>query len=93
MTTQNGVVKIARADPLPHKPTPSVEIHICERLPHFGLLGSQAKWFLAEAEKLESALYRSLPGGLYDRLLGVMLRRKSSHFIVAYGSEDDDDQS
>lgn len=36
----------------------------------------------AEGRKLEEALLHHLPGGVYDRLLAAMLRRKASHFVV-----------
>lgn len=44
----------------------------------------QDEIFAAEATQVEIALFQSLPGGLYDRLLGAMLARKSSHFIVRH---------
>lgn len=40
--------------------------------------------FLEEAQTLENALYEVLPSGVYDRLIGLMLIRKSSHFIVSH---------
>jgi hypothetical protein len=42
------------------------------------------KTFNSEAEKLEQVLIDCLPGGTYDRLLGLMLKRKSSHFIISH---------
>lgn len=42
--------------------------------------------FNLDAMTLEDALHSSLPGGTYDRLLGRMLARKSSHFVVSHGS-------
>lgn len=42
--------------------------------------------FMAEAETIEKALHDALPGGTYDRLAGLMLKRKSSHFIVSHAS-------
>ena len=40
--------------------------------------------FSKEAECLEEALHASLPGGTYDHLLGKMLARKASHFVVSH---------
>lgn len=40
------------------------------------------KVFNDDAEKLEETLHKTLPGGTYDRLIGMMLTRKASHFIV-----------
>ena len=36
----------------------------------------------AEGRKLEAALIHHLPGGVYDALLGAMMHRRASHFIV-----------
>lgn len=49
-------------------------------------LGFADAIFSKEAEALESALYGALPGGTYDRLLGKMLERKATHFVVAHKS-------
>ncbi len=40
--------------------------------------------FKSEAEKLEKILIDSLPGGTYDALLGEMLKRKASCFVVSH---------
>lgn len=46
--------------------------------------------FEDQAKDIEEALYGSLPGGTYDRLLGRMLQRKASHFLVTHkGSTDE----
>lgn len=37
--------------------------------------------FEVDSEALYRALYRTLPGGTFDRLLGKMLARKASHFM------------
>ncbi len=42
--------------------------------------------FEKEAALIEDALYNSLPGGTYDQLVGLFLKRKSSHFIVSHSS-------
>ena len=44
--------------------------------------------FDAQAEVLEKQLFRTLPGGTYDRLVGMMLKRKASHFIVTHDQKD-----
>lgn len=49
-----------------------------------GFLERSAQWFDAQAETLEEALLRALPGGTYDRLLARMLRRKASHFAIPW---------
>ena len=39
-----------------------------------------------QAMEIEITLHMSLPGGVYDRLTGLMLARKASHFAVAHGA-------
>lgn len=63
-------------------------IEISQDCPDFDSLPAQAATFQSEAEQIENALRNSLPGGLYDRLLGVMLRYKASHFIVSWAHLD-----
>jgi len=36
-----------------------------------------------QAVRIADALCASLPGGTLDRLLGELLKRKASHFIIA----------
>lgn len=38
-----------------------------------------------QADLIEKALYRSLPGGTYDALLRNMLERRASMFRVPFG--------
>lgn len=52
--------------------------------PEFETLQKQRDSFRAEAMRIEQALMGSLPGGLYDQLLGAMLERKATHFIVRH---------
>ena len=42
--------------------------------------------FSIESEKIEKILWDSLPGGTYDALLGMMLKRQASKFVVPYGA-------
>lgn len=70
-------------------PVPNATISITEELPAYETFGSLEKWdrFLdTPAEEIEGVLLQSLPGGVYDRLLGLMLTRKSSHFRVSHAS-------
>lgn len=69
------------------EPTPDAHIHITGEMPELG--SSLEVWgihYNEQAEAIELALYGSLPGGTYDRLLGHMLARKASHFCVAHGA-------
>lgn len=45
-------------------------------------------WFERNSIALEFLLYHVLPGGTYCRLLGEMLKRKASHFVVSHGGLD-----
>jgi len=45
--------------------------------------------FLDDATEIEALLHATLPGGTYDWLLGLMLKRKASHFIVPHGGHED----
>ena len=83
------VVKTFKAEPtLKSDTVQDVIIDISEVMPEFSTLVGQRVVFAGKAQELEATLHNSLPGGVYDRLLGEMLRRKSSHFIVAYGGDD-----
>lgn len=66
------------------EPVESRHIVIEQEMPNFTLLSEQDKVCDKEASSLENALYKSLPGATYDRLLGVMLERKASHFRVSH---------
>ena len=57
-------------------------IVIDDKLQRFDDLNDQRKYFAETAERLEGALYHSLPGGVYDALLVEMMRRKVSLFAV-----------
>ena len=67
------------------KPVKSTTIEIWTPVPDYDSLRDQDTAFVCVAAELEDALHKSLPGGVYDRLLGLMLQRKSSHFIIAHG--------
>lgn len=91
MSKSVQVVEIARGKPIGGEQGHDMEIQITSRVPVLteGPTGSwsfesSAVWFDAQAEKLEIALHCSLPGGTYDRVLGRMLKRKSSHFIISH---------
>lgn len=70
--------------PLGSEPEPDTHIHISETLPDSLAMRTTARRFRADAVALEIALYGSLPGGTYNRLLLEMLSRKASHLRVAH---------
>jgi len=83
-------IRTFKAEPvIESEPVKDVTIFISETVPKFSDLRAQHISFLLKAEELENALHSSLPGGVYDKLLGAMLRRKSSHFIVTHGGRDE----
>jgi hypothetical protein len=73
-----------------HKAQPTGELtedmHILadEILPQFKTLEEQDSFCSKEAQALENALWRSLPGATYDRLLVAILQRTASHLRVPY---------
>ena len=79
------VITISKAEQIGTEQIKTARIHISRRVPRFDELEEQADYFTFEAKSIERALWHSLPGGTYDRLLGEMLQRKASHFIVAHG--------
>lgn len=93
-------ITIAKAAPTGlDYPTPEVHIHVVSEVPEFpidchepmavqGMMGRAHAFYEEQARQIEEALHGSLPGGTYDRLLGLMLARKASHFRVAFGAAD-----
>lgn len=81
-----------RAQPIGDQVIEPVRIVIEEQMPSPDrMVGTTAEilakldgTFQTQAQNLEIALYNSLPGGTYDRLLGEILKRKASHFIVSH---------
>jgi len=53
-------------------------------LQHFGTLIEQGQYYDERAQVLCDALYRSLPGALWDRLLAKMLATTASYFVRSY---------
>ncbi len=90
-------VRTLKAQPmLKSEPVPNTTIELWTPAPRYDTLQEQAAAFTGAAAELELTLRNSLPGGVYDRLLGAMLAHKSSHFIVSwgdFGQGGDDDQA
>jgi hypothetical protein len=61
-----------------------VEISINTTIPNFKTIQEQDDFSQEQADALEFVLYGVLPGCIYDRLLGNMLARKSTHYIVRH---------
>jgi len=80
-------IKIIKAQSTGNQRVDSLEIHIKSCLDTRGLsLGETAQVFEQEAQKLVDALFGTLPGGVFDRVAGLMLSKVASRFIVAHDS-------
>jgi hypothetical protein len=80
-------MQIAKAQPVGDQQVNDINIDISFTCPDFegdDCIQRANAFFIDQASDLEEALYNSLPGGTYDRLLGIMLKRKSTHFIVSH---------
>ena len=66
--------------------TEDLTIRALSEFPNLKTLEEYDEAFLKDAQKVETALYETLPGGTFDRLLGLMLMRKASHFRVSHNS-------
>jgi hypothetical protein len=79
---------VKKAQPTGDQSIPDVVISVTQTLPQSAKdamsLEQFGQLFDDQAKGIEGALYESLPGGTYDRLLGRMLLRKASHFIVSH---------
>jgi len=78
-------ISLAKAEPIGDQIIPTVVINISDVPPQFDSLNDAAQRYTNQAQLLERGLHDTLPGGTYDRLLGLMLTRKASLFKVAYG--------
>jgi hypothetical protein len=82
-------VNVYKASPYTTRPEDAIEdvrIDINTTIPDFKTIQEQDSFSQEHADALEIALYNSLPGCIYDRLLGNMLARKSTHFRVSHPS-------
>ncbi len=78
---------VAKAQPH-RRPVPGALILITDELPAtFEDLAEAAAFYDDQAKEIELSLVDSLPGAVYDRLLGHMSARKASLFRVAHGAE------
>lgn len=79
-------MRVPKAQPVGVRAVADCIIEITEPLPEGDTrtLKQWAEYYDEYALRLEGLLINSLPGGLYDRLLGRMLERKATHFRVAH---------
>ena len=82
------VLSIYKAQPVGDGEVEPCRINIYREVPKAESLEVAATLYDKEAESLEEALYNSLPGGTYDRLVSKMLLRKASHFVIPFGDHE-----
>lgn len=78
------MIVVSKANPVHGNEIEPVVIEVSNKLPQFARSEDVAAWFLGDAQLIENALHQSLPGGTYDRLLGLFVQRKASQLVVAY---------
>ena len=66
----------------------NTRLHFVNEFPDYKDLETSTKLFNNEADYLENALNKVLPGGTYDALLCAMLKRKQNHFVVSFGDKE-----
>lgn len=62
----------------------SATLHFHDEIKSSPDVDTMRELFHHEAEIIEKTLRDALPGGTYDQLVGLMLQRKASHFIVSH---------
>lgn len=68
---------------IPDRPVPDLHITASTECPRTATLEELRAVHVVDAERMEAALFASLPGGTYDQLAGLMLQRVSSHLIIS----------
>jgi hypothetical protein len=63
----------------------SKTLHIEEDLPNSDTIGEGDALMELDADKIVEALYNSLPGGTFDRVLVGMLKKRAAHLHVPFG--------
>lgn len=64
-------------------PVPDLHIAATLECPRTSTLDELRAVHVVDAERIEAALHASLPGGTYDQLAGLMLRRVASMLIIS----------
>lgn len=70
-----------------------VRIEICDTLPETKYSRQDAAiWagiYTSQSKELERALWKSLPGAIYDRVFAAMAERKASQYRVLHEPRDE----
>lgn len=80
-------VRVCKAEPFPGDTVRGAIIEITREQDAYNYRDDLAvidAQFAADAEAIEDGLHNSLPGGTYDRLCGLLLARKATHFRVPH---------
>lgn len=59
-------------------------INISDNVKHFATLPEQAQYWDEQAQALNDALYRTLPGAIWERLLSKMLATTASYYVRSF---------
>jgi hypothetical protein len=81
---EEKTIVIHKAQPLMGDDVPSLNILIDQEVPEFQNLSDADFLYQQDAEQLCAALYDTLPGGMFDRLVVEMLKRTISQLKVSY---------
>lgn len=76
-------IEIYHGQPIGNQKGEGLLIEIVKPFPDGNFEESPSK-FNNDSKKIEQALYEHVPGGTYDALLGLMLKRKSTVFVVPH---------
>lgn len=81
-----AVASVHKASTGGHGPVPDLLITSHGEIPssHGRSLDEIRRTFETDAKQIESALWEALPGGTFDALVGLMLHRKASQFVVSH---------
>ena len=78
MKSQRTIVQVCHASTPLGEPNPTT-ILIDEEIPQFDSLVAHGEFFQTQAEMIVDALEGSLPQGVCDRVMSVMISRWSKH--------------
>jgi len=90
-------VYICKSEPVGTEHIQNVHIHIQNCIPSELEKGqswrdAMSDFYTKEADWIESALWKSLPGGTYDRLAAAILKRTASLYHLSHGDIEERDR-
>jgi len=89
------ILQAHKAEPIyKGQPRPrTIGIRFVATVPKFNDLAEWASFCENEASKIETVLYNNMPGGIYDRLLAKMMRRRASLLAVSHSPTPPPDEN